>query len=156
MWVTLSKDCWSTETKYCEKELGLTKFEIIYEFKSIIRHYGLEHRWRAISKQETRRWCDITTRLVPLNVQRATLAPYVRTYVRRGFFLRQAPRGENGDQAAWENTVQILGEKWLPQLTLTTTCGLDILALEQLTNRQWWKRIRMRGNWKYTITIKTC
>ena len=87
------------------------KFERIDEFKSIIRHYGLEHRWRAISKQETRRWCDITTRLVPLNVQRATLAPYVRTYVRRGFFLRQAPRGENGDQAAWENTVQILGEK---------------------------------------------
>ena len=87
------------------------KFERIDEFKSIIRHYGLEHRWRAISKQETRRWCDITTRLVPLNVQRATLAPYVRTYVRRGFFLRQAPWGENGDQAAWENTVQILGEK---------------------------------------------
>ena len=50
--------------------------------------------------------------------------------------LASGSQGENGDQAAWENTVQILGEKLLPQLTLTTTCGLDITALEQLTNRQ--------------------
>ena len=78
--VALSKDCWTTETKYCEKELGLTKFERIYEFKSIIRHYSLEQRSREISKQETRRWCDITTRLVVLNVQRGTLAKNVRTY----------------------------------------------------------------------------
>ena len=36
----------------------------------------------------------------------------VRTYVRtERILLASGSQGENGDQAAWENTVQILGEK---------------------------------------------
>ena len=36
----------------------------------------------------------------------------LRTYVRtERILLASGSQGENGDQAAWENTVQILGEK---------------------------------------------